>query len=198
MLKTLFHHLESKKLLHPKQAGFRAHHSTEVVMFAVLDELRLMADKKKPCVLVLLDLSASFDTVNHDLLLSRIREMGVQGVILQWLTSFLSGRLQRIQLADKISDVGELICGVPQGSALSPLLFNAYLQPLVEALADMECQIYNYADDTQILIQISNCTMALVQTQNILKFMVNWMTANYLKINPDKTEVLAVTSDANP
>ncbi|XP_078499183.1 uncharacterized protein LOC144754819 [Lissotriton helveticus] len=198
VLSSLAHHLEANDLLQFNQAGFRPHHSTELVMLAVLDDLRLRADSKDPCALILLDLSAAFDTVNHELLLSRMSDFGVQGIAMTWLTSFLKDRSQRVQLGEAVSRSGTLPCGVPQGSALSPLLFITYLQPLIAALNELECQIYNYADDTQIIIRIHNSLPAHQKVQNILKFTINWMSANYLKINPDKTEVLAVTNDANP
>lgn len=167
-------------------------------MLSVLDDLRLRVDKKTLCALVLLDLSAAFDTVNHTQLLSPITDLGIQGSALAWLTSFLKDRSQRVQLVDLVYDPATLSCGVPEGSALSPLLFNAYLQPLISALIQLECRIYNYADDTQIIVQIDSSPSAHLKMQNILKFTVNWMAANSLKINPDKTEVLAVTTPLQP
>ena len=81
------------------------------------------------------------------------------------------------------------MCGLPQGSSLSLLLFHICLQPLIEVLAQLDCWIFNYADDTQLVLQIDNSVKAQQNVQNILCLTVNWMTGNSLKINPEKTEV---------
>ena len=86
-----------------------------------------------------------------------------------------------------------LACGVAQESTLSHLLFNIYLQPLIAALAQLDCQLFKYADDTQLVLQIESSTQSQLNVENILRFTVNWMTANSLKIHPDKTEVLEIT-----
>lgn len=81
---------------------------------------------------------------------------------------------------------------------MSPLLFNVYLKPLIEALAKLDCQVYNYAEDTQLIIRTDNSSQAQLKVQNILRFTINWMTLNSLKVNPDKTGVLAIATGANP
>lgn len=96
VLRVLSSLLEEHQLLQAKQADFRAHNSTQLVMLSVLDELRLTADKKFPSVLILLDLSATFDTVNHVQLTACVRRLGVTGTVLQWIVSFLEDRSQKV------------------------------------------------------------------------------------------------------
>ena len=143
----------------------------------------MTADANQPAALILLDLSAAFDTVDHRILLQPLAACGVPGTALLWVSSFLRDRTQRVQLGGHVSHTRSVHCGVPQGSALSPLLFNVYLQPLIVTLAQMDCHLFNYADDTQLFIKIDNS--AQVNVQNILRFVTNWMTSNWLKINPD-------------
>lgn len=137
-------------------------------MLSVLDNLRLAADKKIPSPLILFDLSAAFDTVNHVQLLGRVQRLGASGTVLQWISSFLEDRSQRVQMGDCASRQGSLHWGVPQGSALSPLLFNIYLQPLIYALAKTDCQVFNYADDTQLIVRIDNTSATQGNVQNII------------------------------
>lgn len=102
----------------------------------MLDELRKGADTDSPQALVLLDLSAAFDTVNHNILIDRARNVGIQVLALQWLSSFLSNRFQAVRLGNFSSNKKELTSGVPQGSSLSPLLVNLYLCPLIRSLKE--------------------------------------------------------------
>ena len=97
-----------------------------------------------------------------------------------------------------MSHARSLDCGVPQGSSLSPLMFKVYLQPLITALANMDCYIFNYADDTQLVVKLDNSVQACENVQGILRFIMNWMTSNWLKTNPDKTEVLAISTKGCP
>lgn len=105
------------------QAGFRPAHSTESVIFTIMDKLRGGADKGITQALVLLDLSAAFDTVDRDILIDCVSNAGIQGLALKWLTSFLSNRLQAVRLANFSSNKREMTCGVPQGSSLSLRFF---------------------------------------------------------------------------
>lgn len=90
--------MEQSGALDSCQAGFRAAHSTETVILAVLDSLRHKADQGIPQALVLLDLSASFDTVDHNVLIDRVNNVGIQGQALDWLKSFLVNRSQAVQI----------------------------------------------------------------------------------------------------
>ena len=76
-----------------------------------------------------------------------------------------------------------MTCGVPQGSSLSPILFNIYIQPLVESLASMQCQVYNYADDTQLILRLDHSVRAREQACDILRFVISWMGHNALKLS---------------
>ncbi|KAJ1167687.1 hypothetical protein NDU88_008076 [Pleurodeles waltl] len=125
----LTHYLEDNSTLDPSQSGFRRNHSTETVLLAATDDIRQQMDKGETSALILLDLSAAFDTVCHRTLLTRLHEAAIQDKALNWISSFLSGRTRRVRLSPFRSEATNLICGVPQGSSLSPTLFNVYMAP---------------------------------------------------------------------
>ena len=102
---------------------------------------------------VMLDLSAAFDTLDHSILLHRLfQRFGVSGTTLQWFTSYLSGRSQQVVIDNQISSPAVLKVGVPQGSVLGPILFNAYTTPLADIFDRQNLQSHCYADDSQLYI----------------------------------------------
>uniref|UniRef100_R4GAY7 Reverse transcriptase domain-containing protein n=1 Tax=Anolis carolinensis TaxID=28377 RepID=R4GAY7_ANOCA len=123
--------------------------------------------------------------------------MGLGGTVLQWLRSFLEGRSQMVSLGDACSAPQLLTCGVPQGSVLSPMLFNIYMKPLGEIIRSFGVRCHLYADDVQLCHSFPPVTKEAVQVLNrCLAAVSDWMRANKLKLNPDKTEVLLVSRKA--
>ncbi|KAF7247602.1 Cytosolic 5'-nucleotidase 3A [Varanus komodoensis] len=185
--------LDETDYLDPFQSGFRPGYSTESALVALYDDLCREKDRGSASVLVLLDLSAAFDTIDHGILLDRLAGLGVGGTALQWFRSYLNGRFQKVVLGDHISASWQLCHGVPQGSILSPLLFNIYMKPLGEVIRRCGLRNHQYADDTQLYLSFStNAGEAVAVLNQCLAEVVEWMRANKLKLNPDKTEVLLV------
>uniref|UniRef100_A0A803T4Q0 Reverse transcriptase domain-containing protein n=1 Tax=Anolis carolinensis TaxID=28377 RepID=A0A803T4Q0_ANOCA len=123
--------------------------------------------------------------------------MGLEGTVLQWLRSFLEGRSQMVSLGDTCSAPQPLSCGVPQGSVLSPMLFNIYMKPLGEIIRSFGVRCHLYADDVQLCRSFPTVTKEAVQVLNqCLAAVSDWMRANILKLNLDKTEVLLVSRKA--
>lgn len=103
------------------QSGFRVNHSTETALVGVVNDLKISSDNYKVTVLVLLDLSAAFDTVDHVILLKRLEHcLGLRGTVLNWLSSYLTGRSFSVAVGNSESDVVRVPYGVPQGSILGP------------------------------------------------------------------------------
>ncbi|KAF7249458.1 RNA-directed DNA polymerase from mobile element jockey [Varanus komodoensis] len=185
--------LDETDYLDPFQSGFRPGYSTESALVALYDDLCREKDRGSASLLVLLDLSAAFDTIDHGILLDRLAGLGVGGTALQWFRSYLNGRFQKVVLGEHVSAPWQLCHGVPQGSILSPLLFNIYMKPLGEVIRRCGLQNHQYADDTQLYLSFStNPGEAVAVLNRCLAEVREWMRANKLKLNPDKTEVLLV------
>ena len=160
----------------------------------------MMIDDKKAVILVLLDLSAAFDTVDHDLLLSRMMtRLGIGGTVSEWLKSYLSGRNQTVSIGDIFSLAATLLFGVPQGSVLGPILFTIYTLPIGDIARTHGLNVHFYADDTQLYMAFDptdneDAASVLKQLEDCISDIRMWMVGNKLKLNDDKTEVLILTS----
>ena len=129
----LVKYLKDNGLLPDLQSAYRAMHSTETAVLKVLSDLLLALDSGNLAMLTLLDLSAAFDSVDHDTLLQRLyKSYGLQGPVLDWFASYLRGRVQHVRLSATSSTPSEVLFGVPQGLVLGPILFLFYTADLLQ------------------------------------------------------------------
>lgn len=142
--RRLLSHLHKHNLLNRFQSGFRPGHSTVTALVKVTDDIRFNIENKKLTVLVLLDFSSAFNTVDFDILLLILRTLNVSLAALSWFRNYLFGRRQRVKVDDKVSEWCDLSTGVPQGGILSPLLFSIFINDITESL---NCNFHLYADD---------------------------------------------------
>jgi hypothetical protein len=179
------------------QSAYRKFHSTETALLKVFSDLCHAIDDGNTCLLGLLDLSAAFDTVDHNILLTRLDlSFGVKGSVLQWFSSYLSDRTQTVQVAGCSSTKSPLKCGVPQGSILGPLLFIIYTSPVTDIVRRHGLMSHCYADDTQLYFYCSPDQLdGLVSTlSNCVAELECWMASNRLKLNCEKTEFIWMAS----
>ena len=137
-----------------------------------------MRHKKKPTIVLLLDLSAAFDTVEQEMSLQILcEEIGIDGVALDWFRSFLTERTQRVKINNALSEVVKLLYGVTQGSVLGPILFNIYVRPLYPYIAPSLYSIFGFADDHQLLKQFVPFlqVQAIENINQCLQRIENWM-----------------------
>lgn len=159
----------------------------------VYSDIASASDRSQVSLLGLLDLSAAFDTVDHSILLNRLQTThGITGTALTWIASYLSKRTQSVTVNNQHSSFQNLICGVPQGSVLGPLLFVLYTSPVLDIIRQHGLNGHCYADDTQIYIHCnqssaSSASLALLQCIDEVN---RWMTFNRLKLNGEKTEFI--------
>ncbi len=132
------------------QSGFRHHHSTETALVKITNDLLLASDQGCISLLVLLDLSAAFDTIDHDILIDRLQN--IQGQALRWFRSYQSDRYHFVYLNSESSQLSPVKYGVPQGSVLGPLLCSIYIFPLGNFIRKYGIHFNCYADDNQLYI----------------------------------------------
>ena len=154
-------YFESNKLFSYSQYGFRPNHSTEQATLELTDRIISAMDNNDVPIGVFLDLSKAFDTIDHDILLTKLEHYGVDGIPLQLLHNYLTNRKQYVKLNEVNSDILPINTGVPQGSILGPLLFIIYINDFVRA-SDFFYFIC-YADDTTLFSTLNK----FVNAQNI-------------------------------
>ena len=162
------------------------------------NDILLNMNKQHVTLLVLLDLSAAFDTVDHNVLLSRLySKFGVSGTALEWFSSYLSGRFQRVMVQGNLSQNLNVDFVVPQGSCLGPWLFRIYASKLFDVIKAHLPTVHCYADDTQLYVSFSPNKStwqfeAVTAIQHCVDDIRNWMTNDKLLLNDDKTELETV------
>ena len=160
------------------------------------NDVLLNMDAQKVTLLVLLDLSAAFDTVRHDILLDRLRSsLGVTEKGFNWFKSNLSDRAQRVAVNGGLSDTFPLAQGVPQGSCLGPLMFTVYTSELFDIVGGRLPSVHSYADDTQLNLAFSpnvqgDDASAVKAMCDCIMDLRKWMIRDRLMLNDDKTEFL--------
>ena len=186
------------------QSAHRTNHSTETALIRVYNDIALSIDSRKSVVLVLLDLSAAFDTVDHFFLFSRLSaRFGICDHALNWLRSYLSDRTQFVRIQDVPSHVNDLRYGVPQGSVLGPLLFSLYTSPLGDIARSYGLSYHFYADDTQLYLSFEtssaeDLSICKSTIEDCVREIDLWMLVNKLKLNSNKTEILVFSSSYCP
>ena len=144
-------YLQENNLMPDEQSAYRRNHSTETALLRVISDLINSMDKQEVTLLGLLHLSAAFDCVDHDILLSRLeRTYGIEGLAIEWIRSFLMDRTQQVAFRGQLSGILRLGFGVPKGSVLGPLLFLLYTVELLDIIKDQGMKAHSYADDTQV------------------------------------------------
>jgi len=182
----LVSNLNAHGLMPQLRSAYRRHHSPETALLKVLADIYGAIHRQQVTLLGLLDLSAAFDCVDHDILLRRLRhECGICGTALEWLASFLLGRSQQVYYKGRLSVKLQLLFGVPQGSVLGPLLFLLYTVELFDVITECGCTGHAYADDTQVSTPAEDHSDAVDPLTSCIIRVRDWMARNRLKLNED-------------
>jgi hypothetical protein len=193
-------HMTANNLMDFFQSAYRKYHSTETALLRVKDDIQRELDNSNAVMLVLLDLSAAFDTIDHDILINRLKKKcGIRGTALKWLKSYLSDRTCQVIINGKTSQDKDLKYGVPQGSVLGPILFSIYMSPLGEIIKRHGLNYHIYADDTQIYIAFSpkdgsNGQIEKSKLENCIKDVKHFLLRNKMKFNDGKTEFIILNT----
>ena len=171
------------------QSAYRANHSTETALLKVQNDILCTMDRKEIVILTLLDMSAAFDLVDHEILLQRMHtRIGVTGTALDWFRSYLSGRYQFVKIKDSSSKYESVPCGVP-------LLFTIFTLPLGDIFRRHGISYHPNADDTQIYITSKTDSQEFLRKlENCILDIHHWMQDNLLKLHDSKTKILILGS----
>ena len=200
MIDQIEDHLTKNKLHEPLQSAYTRNHSTETAVVRVTNDILRALDHGQCVYLVLLDLSAAFDTIDHKVFLSLLREdYGVTAGVADWMESYLGNRHQIINVNDALSDKISLHYGFPQGSKIGPFGFKLYTKRLTAIAKKHNIDIHLYADDTQLYTSFhpDEGAQAMSRMEACIAEIRSWMARNFLKLNDSKTEFVIFGSDSN-
>ena len=197
----IHHHFKSHNLYYDNQYGFRENHSTEFAALELVDRLTSELDKGKIPLNIYIDLSKAFDTVDHKILLTKLKHYGIRNTSLALLESYLSNRSQYVEIDSIKSDYQKVNIGVPQGSVLGPLLFIIYLNDIHKSSNILN--FLTYADDTTLSVSLNSATNHNFNpSEEIINSELNnvckWLNLNRLSLNISKTKCMIFSKSNRP
>lgn len=189
-------YFQKNNIIPKHQSGFRLAHSTTTALLNLTDYILRAADERKAAVLIALDFSKAFDTIDHELLCAKLHYYGFDQMSLSFFRSYLNGRTQRVKIGHEVSQSKAVQSGVPQGSVLGPLLFTVYTSDMFRCVN--YCHIQAYADDTQIVHTFDYtdplCVSWIINSD--LEKIHKYSSDHNLKLNPTKSVMLLFCSES--
>ncbi|XP_072145145.1 uncharacterized protein [Dermacentor andersoni] len=188
---------DARGALPPEQCGFRAHRSTADCIAVVVGTLEQARLQRQAAFLLLLDIQSAFDCLPHDTILSSVRALGVEGRLLAYIEAFLAGRTAAVRVGGTVGSPRPVSCGVPQGSVLSPFLFNLALAPIIECIPKtgrFPVRAVLYADDIALFVRGPPSSTAAMrnQLQAALDIVANFLRAIGLRLSSTKSEAILI------
>ena len=176
--------LDKNDILSKNQFGFRNKYSTSMALVDICNKIVDTFEENSFMIGIFIDLSKAFDTINHSIMLSKLRHYGIRGIAYNWFSSYLSNRCQCTKYKSSVSSLKQISCGVPQGSLLGPLLFILYINDIENSSPLFSFLLY--ADDTNIIYRHKDLNELQRQANDNLKKVSVWFRANKLSVNPQK------------
>ena len=190
--KQLLSYLILNDLITVDQSAYRPHHNTQTALHRVIDTwIDGICDGLITGV-CFLDIQKCFDSIDHELLKSKLHHYGIQNNELLWFSDYLSNRSQVVSYGEKVSDINYLDIGVPQGSVLGPILFTVFINDITQNVANGVCNLY--ADDTVVFYQGHTCEEVNSALQECIINLSEWYKDNNLTLNAAKSEVMLISS----
>ena len=184
-------YLEKEKIICDKQYGFRSGYNTSDAIVEVVDKCVNCLDDGLFTVVVCLDLSKAFDTVNKNILIRKMECMGFRGAVLDWFESYLTGRRMYVEIEGHKSVVKDLNIGLPQGSVSSPYLFSLYINEMKNSSDKLN--FTHFADDTTVFMSGNDIETLCRDISFELDKVSRWLKVNRLSLNIEKTQFMLLT-----
>ena len=190
--KVVFNRLNSfcdkNNILNDSQYGFRKKHSSYMALLDLYNRIAESRENKEHAIGIFIDLSKAFDTINHNILIDKLYKYGVRGVVKDWFRSYLSDRKQYVIYNGKTSLLRDVVCGVPQGSVLGPLLFLLYINDILNCSKLLKFILF--ADDTNLFYSNKDINTLINVVNTELRNLAEWFRANRLSLNINKTHYI--------
>lgn len=177
--------LNKHNILSPQQFGFRQGKSTENAISLLTKHIYKALDNSRPSLCLFIDLAKAFDTISHALLMKNLEEIGFRGTAYKLISSYLTNRMQCVEVNEIRSNFAKIEYGVPQGTILGPILFIIYLNNLFEI--DAKGLVISFADDTAIFYEGENWESLKQMVENDFVKIKSWFDFKLLSLNIDKT-----------
>ena len=184
----LLSYFESHHLLHDHQGAYRCGRSSDQILLYSIDMIVSALDNGLAVCAAFLDLRKAFDSLDHSILLERLHQLGVCDVELRWFCDYLSDRLQRVKCGDSYSEWGSVLGGIPQGSALGPLLFLVYVNDMPLQVKDGD--LVQFADDTCIICSGKTHKEVSEMLCSDLCSLSSWIRGSHMEINVKKSSIM--------
>ena len=201
--RQVMNHVDSNYLGELLQSSYKRHHSTETALLKVKNDLLCSLDNNKAVLMVLLDMSAAFDTVDHDILLDRLEsKFCIKHMVKSWFSTYLRDRVTKESIDGDFSDNHIMRYSLPQGSIIGPHGFILYTSPVGNIMRAFDISFHAYGDDLQLYAEFDprsegDCERVLARLSSCIDVINEWMIQNTLRLtclNQDKTEFFLIAN----